>query len=234
MSNAPMMQAESASFFATWVNALTKPRAETYAAMAASPKAKATTGYLWVFLTSIVASVMALIVQGATIRTRLAESGLGGQEFQGGFGAVALSLLCVTPIVAILGTAFFAIIVALVQWIARMFGGRGTNDQLAYTWAAIGAPYSLLSGVLVLLSALPYVGLCFTIISAVGLIYIAVLNIMAVKGVNQFGWGPAIGSVFIPWLAFIVVCICVIGSFILITGAAIGDIFRTINQSLVP
>jgi hypothetical protein len=229
-----MMQASSPSFFQTWIDALTKPNEQTYAGMAASPKAKAMTAYLWVFASSLVASLVSLLVEGATLRNRLAQAGVGAEQFRGGAGSVAITLLCGAPIAAFLGTIVFAVVVALVQWIAKMFGGKGTNDQLAYTFAAIGAPYSLVSSLFIALSAIPFVGLCFRIILAVAGIYIIVLQVMAVKGVNGFGWGPAVGSVFIPALAVLLVCCCAAAIVGALTGAALGNIFSSINSSLVP
>jgi hypothetical protein len=64
-------------------------------------------------------------------------------------------------------------------------------------------------------------------------LYILVLQIMAVKGVNQFGWGPAIGSLFIPAIAILLVCCCAAAIVGALTGAALGNIFSTINQSLI-
>jgi hypothetical protein len=234
MSNAPMMPAGSNSFFQTWVPALTKPNEQTYTEIANSPNAKASTAYLWVFLSSIVASLIALIVQGATLREQLAQSGVGPDRLGNGFGAIVITLLCGTPIFALLGTVIFAIVVAVVQWIAKMFGGKGTNDQLAYAFAAIGVPYSLISSVFILLSAIPFVGFCFRIILGLAGLYILVLQIMAIKGVNQFGWGPAIGSLFIPGLVVGLLCCCVLAILGAVMGPMIGNIFSGINQSLIP
>ncbi len=230
-----MMQSSSSSFFQTWIDALTKPTEQTYAAIASSPKAKATTAYLWVFVTSIVTSFLALLVQGAALRARLAESGVGTQQFQGaGLGGVAITLLCGTPIVAVITTIFFAIGSALIQWIAKMFGGTGNNDQMTYALAAIVAPYSLVSAVLTLLGAIPFVGICFSIVTALAGIYVLVLEIMAVKGVNAFGWGPAVGSVLIPVAAVLIICCCAAAVIGALTGAALGNIFSSINSSLTP
>ncbi len=233
MSNAPMMQAGSTSFFQTWIDALTKPSEQTYAAMAASPKAKAMTAYVWIFVCSLIASFMSLLVEGATLRA-LRQVGLGSNQFRGGIPGGAVSILCGAPIGAVILTIFFAVGVALMQWIAKMFGGRGNNDQLAYAFAAIGAPYLLVSGVLSLLSAIPVVGLCFWIVSLLVFVYAVVLDIIAAKGVNGFGWGPAIGSVGIPVAAVALVCCCaavIVGA---LTGAALGNIFSSINSSLAP
>jgi hypothetical protein len=234
MPNAPMTPAGTTSFFQTWVPALTKPNEQTYASIAASPNAKASTAYLWVFISSLVASLISLIAQGALIRERLAASGFDSGRLGNGVGGILITLLCGAPIIAVIGTAFFAIWVAIIQWIAKMFGGKGTNDQLAYAFAAIGVPYSLISSIFILLSAIPFVGLCFRIILGLAGLYILVLQIMAVKGVNQFGWGPAVGSLFIPGLVVGILCCCLVAILGAALGPVIGNVFSTINQSLNP
>lgn len=229
-----MMPAGAPSFLQTWIDALTKPNEQTYASIAASPKAKASTGYLWVFLCSLLASFVSLIVEGSTVRNQLSQAGVGAEQLRGGAGGVAITLICGAPIAAFIGTLLFAAFVALSQWIAKMFGGRGNNDQLAYTIAAIAAPYSLVSSVFVLLSAIPVVGLCFRIVIGLAGIYVLVLEIMAVKGVNAFGWGPAIGAALIPIAVVFLVCCCAAAIVGALTGAAIGNIFSSINSSLAP
>jgi len=234
-SNAPMMPGSApSSIFQTWINALTKPNEQTYVDIANSPNAKAMTAYTWVFLSSLLTSLFTLIVQGATLRNQLAQSGLGQGRLGNGFVGVAITLLCGTPIIAILGTIFFAIGVAIIQWIAKMFGGKGTNDQLAYTIAAFGVPYSLISSVFILLSAIPFVGLCFRLILSLAGLYVLFLEILAVKSVNQFGWGQALGSVFVPYLVILIVCCCVFFALGMLMGPAISNIFNQINQGLTP
>jgi hypothetical protein len=219
-------------FLQVWISALTQPRGETYTRIAASSRARATTGYLWVFLASILSTAVTLLVQGSQIGRELQQTGLGPDRFQGVPGGISVALLCVAPFAAVFVTLFFAIWVALVQWIARMFGGRGTNDQLAYTLAAITAPYSIVSSVFVLLSAIPYIGLCFNVVLALAGLYILFLHITAIKAVNQFGWGGAIGAYLIPGFAVFLVCCCAVAVLASVAGVAFGDIWSTINQSL--
>ena len=234
LSNAPLTPARPTSIFQTWINALTKPNEQTYRDIAASPNAKATTAYLWMFISSIVTSIITLIIRGATIRDRLSQSGLSTDQVGTGIGGILVALICVVPILAAIGTLFFAIGVAIIQWIAKMFGGTGTFDQMAYTFAAISVPYSLVSAVFILLSAIPYVGGCFSVILGLAGLYILVLEIMAVKGVNQFGLWPAIGSLFIPGLVVGLFCCCIFVALGAALGPAIGNVFSTINQSLNP
>ena len=226
--NTPVMQDNSGEpFYQTWVKALTKPYESTYAEIGNSPNAKSTTAYLWVFMSSVVVSFFTLLMRGAIMGSRFAN--LGSGRLGNGIGATALILICGTPFIAAIGTMFFALIVAIIQWIAKMFGGRGNNDQLAYVFAAIGVPYSLISSVFILLSAIPFVGLCFRIILGLAGLYILVLQIMAVKAVNQFGWGQAAGSVFIPGCAVLILCACVVGGSAALLLPAIRSAIKGIN-----
>jgi hypothetical protein len=103
---------------------------------------------------------------------------------------------------------------------------------LAYAIAAILTPFYLVSTVLTLLAAIPFVGYCFVAVSALAGLYVLVLEIMAVKGVNQFGWGQAIVSLLLP--VFLLVCCVAVGVFGLLQalGPRINEIFNTIQQSL--
>ncbi len=234
MSNAPMMQGAPTSFFQTWINALTKPNERTYAEMAASPQAKAMTAYLWVFIGFLVELVLVFLFQGSTMQSMMEQRGYGDQLPGGGIGFTLISALCGGPVFAVIATIFFAIGVAIIQWVAKMFGGKGTFDQAAYCLAAIAAPYAIAAGLFSALSAIPFVGFCFRLILGLAGFYILFLQITAVKGVNQFGWGQAAGSVLLPGLVIFLVCCCLTVAISAATGAAIGNIFSSINQSLIP
>jgi hypothetical protein len=79
----------------------------------------------------------------------------------------------------------------------------------------------VVSGLLTLLSAIPFAGLCFGILGFFLALYVLVLEVMAVKGVNQFGWGQAIASLLLPVIA-VACCISIV---------FIG-IFRALGPSL--
>ena len=233
MSNTPVMPAGPKPFFQVWMDALTKPNESTFAEMAASPNAKATTAYIWIFVGYLVEFFLSSLVQGVAMRRMLEQYGNSGGQLANGFGGGLITAICGAPIIAVIATIFFAIGTAIIQWVAKMFGGKGNSGQLAYALAAILAPFSIVAGVLSLLSAIPFIGLCFSIIIAVAGLYILVLEIMAIKGVNQFGWGAAIGALFIPGLVIGFLCACLIGGSLMLLGPALGNVFKTINQSLV-
>ncbi len=232
-SNAPLspMPGAPTPVYQVWLNALTKPNEQTFAEMAASPNAKSTTALLWVFIGSLVNFFFASLVQGAVMRQMMQQYGGDGQ-FQFGTGNRLISVVCGAPIAAVISVVIFAAVVGIVQFIARAFGGTGTFDQMAYTSAAIWTPFTLISSVLTLLSAIPFVGLCFGLVSLVALLYVLFLAVTAVKGVNQVGWGQAAGSCLLPVVGL---CCCLsIGSFAIVQalGPAMNDIFNSIQQSV--
>lgn len=228
-TNAPMLPPPSgvSEWVSVWRDAITRPSDTTFARIAQMPNAKSTTAFLWVFLGSLVGSLLALPAQGAMMSQMMRGMGLEEQGFPTAGGGI-MTVICGAPIGAVVSVVLFAIGVGIVQLLARMFGGRGTFDQLAYAMAAIVTPFYLVSGVLSLLSAIPFAGFCFGLLGfAVG-IYVLVLEVMAVKGVNQFGWGQAIGSFLLPVLAFACCISVVVGALLSAVSPELMDIFNSI------
>jgi len=229
--NAPMLPPPSgvSEWFSVWRDALTKPSDQTFARIAQSPNAKLTTALLWVFLGSLVNILLASLVQGAVIRRMMQNSDFGANGFPGMAGCSLVAAVCAGPIVSVVG---FVIFVGVVQLLAKMFGGRGTFEQLAYATAAIVAPFSLINSVFTLLAAIPFVGLCFGLVSLIAVVYVIALEVMAVKGVNQFGWGQALGSYFLPFL--VLACCVSVGviGILRALGPGINEIFNSIQQSI--
>jgi Yip1 domain len=231
--NAPMLPPPSgvSEWFSVWRDALTKPSDQTFAGIAQSPNAKLTTALLWVFLGSLVNLLFASLVQGVVFRRMMQNTDFGGSGFPRMAGGSLIAAVCGGPIISVIG---FVIFVGIVQLLAKMFGGRGTFEQLAYATAAIVAPFSLINSVFTLLAAIPFVGLCFGLVSLIAVVYVIALEVMAVKGVNQFGWGQALGSYFLPFLVlFCCISIGVIG-ILRAAGPGINEIFNSIQQSLTP
>jgi hypothetical protein len=229
--NAPMLPPPSgvSEWVSVWRDALTKPSDQTYARIARSPNAKSTTAFLWIFLGSLVNFFLASLVQGAVMRQMMQNSDLGIEGIPAGAGGGLMAAICGAPIGAVISVVMFAIVVGIVQLIAKMFGGLGTFDQLAYSIAAIVTPFYLVSTVLTLLAAIPSVGWCFGILGLLAGLYILALEVMAVKGVNQFGWGQAIASLLLPVVA-IACClsIAVIG-IMQAVAPQLMDIFNSIT-----
>ena len=226
--NAPMLPPPSgvSQWVSVWRDALTRPSDQTFAQIAQSPNAKASTALLWVFLGSLISSFLASLVQGTVLTQMMQNSDLGITVPS--TSSSLFTAICGAPVGALIQTVLFAIVVGVVQLIARMFGGTGTFDQLSYAIAAIVAPFYLVSSVLTLLSAIPMAVYCFGLVGFLLGIYVLVLEVMAVKGVNQFGWGQAAASLLLP--IFVVAC-CVavfVGSLVSLLAPQIMDTFNSI------
>lgn len=217
------------SWFQTWVDAVTKPSEQTFARMAASPNVKLSTAFLWVFLGSLVNFFIISLVQGAYMGQMMRDFGLGN-GLERGIGATFITSICGAPIGGVISVVMFAVVTGVVQWVAKMFGGMGTFEQLAYTFAAITVPFSLISSLLALLGAIPYVGFCFGILGFAASIYAIALELMAVKGVNGFGWGQAVGSLFLPGIVLLCCIAVVVFGLVSLLAPAIRDTFNQFGQ----
>jgi hypothetical protein len=218
-----------------WMKAVTKPRAEAFVEITQGPEATSRTAFIWVFLvgtlSTIVSGLLTAILRAAGFSGTQMIPGLegltgAGAEAGGTSIASLLVTVCVSPLAGVVAMIFFAIGVGIVQWVAKLFGGTGSFDKLAYAVAAISVPFSLVSMVLAPLSVVPYLGICSGLLSFVAGIYVLVLEIMAVKGVNRFGWGPAVGSVLLPSAVLFFVCLCVVLIAASVFGAGLSELMQ--------
>ena len=226
-----------AGWFSTWMTAITRPSEQTYAALAERPEAQTNSrAFTWVFLAGTVSALISGVLQAILGLTGFASQTpswgdlFGGSAGQGGLASLGIAI-CASPIAGAIATVFFAIGVGIIQWIARLFKGVGTFSQLAYTVAAISVPFSLISSVLTPFSAILYVNICTGLISLILGLYALVLEVTAVKAVNKFGWGEAIGSVLVPIILLVCCAVAVIAGLALL-GASVSDTFNSIQQTL--
>ena len=226
-----------AGWASTWMTAVTKPNEQTFATMAQHPDAQTNSrAFTWVFIAGTVSGLITGVLQAILQLAGFAPQTPGMSDLFGGDAGrgVAFSFgvaICSAPIAGAIATLFFAIFVGITQWVAKLFKGTGAFSQLAYTMAAISVPLSLVSSVLTPFSVIPYVAICTGLVSTLLGLYALFLEVTAVKAVNRFGWGQAIGSVLLP--AFVLAC-CIFGVIAILAsmGLAIGETFNSINQSL--
>ena len=240
-SNEPVVPAGGAemSLVETWIAAITKPSESTFAQIVGQPSASVGKAFLWVFVASLITSFVSLIAQTVNLGSQLG----GLEQFlppeiarelptgaipSFGFGTV----ICGAPIGAIFTVIGFAIGVTLVQWVAKLFGGTGSVDKLAYAFSAITVPTSVVAAVFALIGMIPFIGILTGLASLALSIYVIVLEVLAVKAVNGLDTGKAVGSVLLPGLViFLLICCCMIASLALL-GPMIGDVFSQIQQGL--
>lgn len=236
-SNEPILGSKPgiAGWFQVWMKAVTKPNEQTFIEISEDPNASTRNAYIWVFAVGTLSTILQVILQAiySALGVAPAMPPIPGLEEFTAQGASAdtsplIGLvvgLCLSPLGGGLSVLFFALFTAIVQWIAKLFGGLGTYDKLLYTFAAISVPVSLVTMVLSLFSAIPFVGACIGIFSFGFSIYALVLQVMAVKAVNRFDWGKAAGSILLPlFVVFLFFC-CLAVVVSLAFGAAFGGQF---------
>ena len=209
-----------AGWFPVWIKAVTQPKEQTFVDITEHPDMKAQTAYIWVFIAGTISGIIqafAAAIRAATGAASPFQNIPGLEQYLPqstgsgpGFGVSLIGGLCASPFAGLLSILFFALFVAIIQWIAKLFGGTGTYDKLLYAFAAITVPFTIVSSLFVLLSVIPFVGICFSVISFGLSIYALVLQVMAVKAVNRFGWGQATGSVLIPGCVVFILCACLV------------------------
>ena len=149
------------SFFQIWVRALTKPNESTYAAIASSPRAKASTAFLWIFLCTFAPAFVSVLVSGGP---DLATVGTGGGGHWGSgrrLGRIARQF----PVHHALRSRGRASWASSSAWhscsgLPGCSGAKGTLINSRTRWARSRAPGLLVSAVLTLPSVIPYVGIC--------------------------------------------------------------------------
>jgi len=241
LSNEPIVPESSSemSLIDTWMSAVTKPNEGTFARIIAQPGATTSKAFLWVFIASLLTSFASLIVQAVSagnqmqmfqrfLPPEIARELPIGAAPSVGFGTI----ICGAPVGAIFAVLFFAIGVALVQWVAKLFGGTGTFEKLAYAFSAISVPVAVVSSILALIGIIPFIGILTGLIGFCLGIYAIVLQVLAVKAVNGLDTGKAVGAVLLPGLAIFLICCCCVVIVMVAAGSMIGDVFNSINQSL--
>lgn len=215
----PLLPGERLSWGQVWWRVLTRPCVASLESVLRDPQVSAKRAYIWVFSGTVIGNLLSwcgiILMNWGDVDALNAAS-----EYWGG------SLLCVPPRAVLSGlTAILALAirVGIAQWIARALGGKGKFSQLAYATAAYMAPLPIIFGAVVAIPLLNLLILPMAILSLV-------LNVMACKAVNRFGWGAAIVASLAPlalWLIPIVVI-----AVLLLLGPVIGDVFSNIVESV--
>jgi len=239
-SSGPLLSTPgTAGWLPVWIKAITKPSEQTFVDITDGPEATSKTAFLWVFLAGtlagIISALLTALLQAAGFSTAQMLEGL--EQFTGPLpvadtgstvSGLLFGLVC-SPVAGAVATAFFAVGVGIIQWIAKLFGGTGSFDKLAYGFAAVSVPATLVGSILSPLSVIPTLGICTGLLSFLIGIYVLFLEITAVKAVNRFGWGAAVGSVLIPIAVLVGICVCAITLGVAALVPALTDAFQQLN-----
>lgn len=192
---APAQRTPSGTFYEIWILALTRPREETFQALAEDPVLSTGRAAVWILVTSLAAYAIGMSLQFGRLGPIMREVAREG-DLAAFAGIGIASLLCLVPLFAVFTLIGQVIYVAVLQFVAGALGGAGSFEGLFTAASAYVAPITLISGVL---GAIPFVGACLSLPVS---LYAAYLGVLTVKAVNHFGWGKAILTFVIPFLVF--------------------------------
>ena len=199
------------SIFQTWVDVLTKPGEEVFAAEREKSSATLSTALVWMILAAVVTALLGLL------QAQIFDSAMGGMgqivdllpsELQGEFGTIAeagatewtgFSLLSI-----IFLPLFFLIGVGVYHLIATVLGGRGQYGRYAYLSATFSAPLMIVGSAL---GFIPVLGGCLSLLLG---IYQFVLTYYAVKVEYGLSQGRAIVVVVIPVVGGLALAVCLV------------------------
>ncbi|MYC95008.1 MAG: YIP1 family protein [Caldilineaceae bacterium SB0661_bin_32] len=213
------------SILQTWINVLTKPGEEVFAAEREKTSATLSTALVWMILAAVVTALLGLL------QAQILGSAMGGMgqivdllpsELQGEFGTIAESSATEWTGFSLLSIIFlplfFLIGVGVYHLIATVLGGRGQYGRYAYLTATYSAPLMIVGSVL---GFVPVLGGCLNLILG---IYQFVLTYFAVKVEYGLSQGRAIVVVVIPLLAGLVLAVClatlVVGTLVAVFGGS--------------
>lgn len=195
--------------FRTWVNALTQPGEEFFAAQRENASATLSTALKWIIAASVIAALL------GALRSTIFSSSMGGfdqivemlpPEVQDEFGtAVETGPTTGTAFsfaTIIIGPISFLIGVGIYHLIARILGGIGQYGRYAYLYSTFAAPLMIVTSVL---GFIPVLGGC---VSAILAIYHLVLAYYATKVEYNLTQGRAIMVVVAPLLVGVILAAC--------------------------
>ena len=203
------------SILQTWINVLTKPGEEVFAAEREKSSATLSTALLWIIAASVITALL------GALQATIYSSPMGGfgqivdllpAELQNELGtaeeAEASGGAAFNFALIIFGPIFFLIGVGVYHLIATVLGGRGQYGRYAYLSATYSAPLMIVGSVL---GFIPVLGGCLSLILG---IYQFVLTYYAVKVEYRLSQGRAIVVVVIPVVAGVVLAICLVTVFL--------------------
>jgi hypothetical protein len=160
-----------------YFKAIVKPSVATYT----DNKAKASWGLVWIQLLA-----WAILDAALGVLVNLLYPPATGSSFSRVFAfATSYGLVIVVP------TLFF-LLMGIVYWLAKSFGGQGTFLELCHTSLTIQAPLGILSK---LLALIPGIG---KILNSILSLYGIILQVVVIMAVHRLSRGKAIATILLP------------------------------------
>ncbi len=198
------VERKSYPFYLVWLTALFPFDLGTFSNMLDDPEATPGHAFEWTAIMGVIVGLITplYIILTPEFRQGLASSGIlstvGNSQFVTAMIIFMVVMAVATPIFSILGLALNG---ALLNFLAAMFGGRGSYQRTVYALGAFSAPYLLVYDVVPMLPVLRYVS------PFLGL-YSFFCSIRALMAAHDFSTWDAIKTMLAP-TALIIILGCI-------------------------
>jgi len=162
--------------------ALLHPGITTFQTLVQEPGATTRRALVWYFVASALALALATPIQAA-VDNLSNPVPLSAAELRESFGTPQ-SLLLGGALGGLVWLFLFICAVGFTQLVADVLGGKGSFQKLAYVSSAIWAPLTLTQ----LLPSIPVM----LLVTLPLVLYGVILNLIALRAVNEFGWARTI------------------------------------------
>jgi hypothetical protein len=197
-------------WYEIWWDVWLHPGIAPFQTMLKEPNHEMTRGFIWVAVITFIVTLISYLFSALFMRNMMADA-FSGTPFQN-YTSYTLSSICgviLSPIFAIIGISVSA---GIYHWVAKLFHGQGNWNELVFCLSAVTAPGTLVGGAIGLFTLLffqnPLILFIPVFMSLLFAVYIFVLNVNAIRAVEDIGTWQAIGTIFIPTIIVLVLVAC--------------------------
>lgn len=204
----PSRPPQEVSFLQIWYLALIRPSEDAYQAISSDSTASVSRAIIWLALTGLASSTLTLIARFGQLGNLIAEY---SDRLDVGTLAIgsASVLLCLIPVLTIIGVVGLVVYAGIIQFVGGAFGGQARFDELFYMLATISAPMALINAAL---GVIPLVGGCLAL--PVGA-YSTYLTALAVKSVHRFSWAKTVFTLLVPVILTVLIFLILFAALVL-------------------
>ncbi|NJD59380.1 MAG: DUF1282 domain-containing protein [Anaerolineae bacterium] len=212
----PPAQPLNSKWYEIWLDVWAHPGEEAFRGILKERDHSIGRAFIWVAITSLVIAIASIIGYVPLYKSLVSQIGpVQSFEFFNTTTIFTFGLCSVilAPISAILG---LVISTGIYHLISRLFGGSGAWSDLVFCMAAVTAPASIISGILMI----PYllfgnfpaiwwlVAIFIGILSVVVAVYVLVMNVNAIRAAEQIGTWQSVLTIFLPIIIVGVLTVC--------------------------
>lgn len=191
----------TASWPKIWVMMFRRPDQYFYARVVNTNKAKSWVIFSWLFLAGMVTGF-------SNSFSKVIDQFFGGPQLS--LWALFVNLVLAPPLGGVFFIIVYILFVGVIHWTSRILGGSNKYSTSLYALSIPILPYTVIEGVLWVFSAFPPISILSSVLNGILGIYFIIIQVLILMAINRFNWQRAAGSIFLPFLLFIILDVCFI------------------------